>query len=559
MEDKKKIREKVIDTVGSAADELGYGACVVGGYVRDTFMGRDSDDIDFVCIGSKKDKGVRAGIAVATLAAKKLGVDEVREFKNFGTAMFNYKGMEFEFVGARKESYDRGSRKPVVENGTLDDDLNRRDLTINAIAYCVNKGHEGIIDKFGGIDDIKAKVIRTPLDPDITFSDDPLRMLRAVRFAVRFGFTIEEGTYNGIVRNAHRLSIISVERITSEMDKILMSPDPARGVELLHKTGLLKMFLPSVSALDNIRTECGIKHKNNFYHILGVIRYVGEHGGSLQVRWAAMLHDIGKMKTRKYEDGAWTFRYHETESAKMVEKIYNELKLPLDDMKKVKKLVELHMRPQNIVEDVTDSAIRRLMFDAGDDLEDLMLLCMADVTSKNDEKVRRIRDGFEHLKEKFIDLEKRDHIRNFQPPVNGDEIMRMFGIPPCKLVGVIKDDIKEQILEGNLENDHDKAVAYIAAHYTTPTKSSDMVCNHADGGNIANHAQKKEPSAGKPDMNDSEKLKRILKYLDNRMDEMYEILPDAQKTLDGDITIEEANIIGRYLELECLDNFIKKL
>lgn len=468
MKDSKEI---IIKTVGEAADELGYSAYIVGGYVRDMIMQTPSDDIDFVCVGNPTEsKNVRAGICVANLAAKKLGVSEVREFKNFGTAQFTYKGVEAEFVGARKESYDRGSRKPVVENGTLDDDLNRRDLTINAIAYCVNKGREGIVDKFNGQQDIAKGIIRTPLDPDITFSDDPLRMLRAIRFAVRFNFDIDEQTYEGIKRNAGRLKIISAERITTELNKILMSPNPARGIHALHDTGLLNMFLPSVSALDDVKTQASVSHKNNFFHTLGVLKYVADHGGSLNVRWAALLHDIGKTKTRKFEDGTWTFRYHESVGAKMVERIFNELKLPLDDMKIVRKLVEMHMRPQTIVEDVTDSAIRRLMFDAGDELEDLMLLCMGDVTSKNDAKVKRIRDGFEHLKEKFIDLEERDHIRNFQPPVNGDEIMAMFNLTPCRMVGVIKEDIKNAILDGNLENDHDKVVAYILEKYKNDNK-----------------------------------------------------------------------------------------
>lgn len=460
-----KDKDIIIKTVGASADELGFDAYLVGGYVRDMVMGRECDDIDFVCVSKNATKDVRAGIEVANLTAKKLGAGEVREFKNFGTAQFTFNGIEVEFVGARKESYDRRSRKPIVENGSLDDDLNRRDLTINAIAFCVNHGKEGFVDKFNGIKDIELKTIKTPLDPDITFSDDPLRMLRAIRFAVRFGFEIEKNTYNGIVRNANRLEIISVERITAEMNKILMSPDPSRGIELLHETGLLKLFLPEVSALDNVKVENGVKHKNNFQHTLGVLKNVSENGGSLNLRWAALLHDIGKIKTRNFEDNGWTFKFHETEGGKMVEVVYNRLKLPIEDMKYVKKLVEMHMRPQTIVEDVTDSAIRRLMFDAGDSLEELMALCMADVTSKNDEKVKRIRGEFEHLKQKFVEIEEKDHIRNFQPPVNGEEIMGMLGIPPCKLVGVVKDEIKNLILDGMLENDHEKAVDYIKKHY----------------------------------------------------------------------------------------------
>ena len=460
-------KREIIEAVSEAADEIRCMAYMVGGAVRDHIMGRECNDIDFTCVAlGMRHEGFRPGIAIAKRAAIKLGDDiEVREFKNFGTAQFNYNGIEVEFVGARKESYDRGSRKPVVEDGTLDDDLNRRDLTINAMAYCVNKGHEGLIDKFNGRNDIENKVIRTPLDPDITFSDDPLRMLRAIRFAVRFGFVINQQTYDGIKRNAHRLEIISMERITDEMNKILMSTYPSRGIQILYNTGLLKMFLPEVSALDDVKVEDGVKHKNNFYHTLGVLDYVSKNGGNLNTRWAALLHDIGKIPARKFEDGGWTFRMHEYESGKMVEKIYKRLRLPIDDMKVVRKLVEMHMRPQTIVEDVTDSAIRRLMFDAGNELEDLMLLCMADVTSKNDEKVKRIREGFEHLKEKFIDLEERDHIRNFQPPVKGYEIMAMLGLEPGPMVGKVKDDVKNAILDGRLENDRDKAVAYIIDNY----------------------------------------------------------------------------------------------
>lgn len=464
---KKDIKYKIMDVVGQSADELGYGVYVVGGYVRDRIMGRECDDMDFVCVSetNTEDCYVRPGIAVANLVAQKLGVDEVREFKNFGTAQITYNGIEVEFVGARKESYERGSRKPIVENGTLDDDINRRDLTINAIAYCLNKGKKGIVDKFNGMADIDAGVIRTPLDPDITFSDDPLRMLRAIRFAVRFNFVIDQTTFDGIKRNAKRLEIISAERITTELNKILMSDDPTRGIVLLHESGLLKMFLPEVSALDNVKTINSISHKNNFLHTIGVLDYVCKHGGSLNVRYAALLHDIGKMRTRLFNGKTWTFNYHEIKGAKMVENIFNRLKLPIDDMKHVKKLVEYHMRPQTIVEDVTDSAIRRLMFDAGDDLEDLMLLCMADVTSKNEDKVKHIREGFEYLKLKFKEIEEKDHIRNFQPPVDGNEIMKLFGLQPSRIVGVIKDDIKEAILDGQLENDHDKALEYIMSKY----------------------------------------------------------------------------------------------
>lgn len=551
-EDKSVICQVIIQAVGDAADELGYDAYMVGGYVRDMIMNRESDDIDFVCVGGNT-PDVRAGIAVANRAAHKLGVDKVEEFKNFGTAHFVYDGVEAEFVGARKESYSRGSRKPVVENGTLEDDLNRRDLTINAIAYCVNRNKRGYIDKFNGEKDIKNGIIRTPLDPNITFSDDPLRMLRAIRFAVRFNFSIEERTLNGIINNAHRISIISAERISTELNKILMSKDPSRGIQLLQYTGLLKLILPSVAALDEVKTEKGVKHKNNFIHTLGVLQYVSNHGASLNVRWAALLHDIGKTKTRRFENGTWTFRYHEVEGAKMVAKVFNQLKLPLDDMKHVQKLVELHMRPQAIVEEVTDSAIRRLMFDAGDDLEDLMLLCMGDVTSKNDEKVKRIRAGFEHLKEKFVDLEERDHIRNFQPPVNGDEIMAMLNLKPGREVGMVKENIKNAILDGELENDHDKVAAYIMQKYAG-----------RDG--IREDSQKKTPVADKQEQKPvdsveqmAEKYAKLLTRIDSRMEELWELLPDGDKAEKGEITLEDANVLGRYMELEQLENFIESL
>lgn len=548
-EDKSIICEVIIKAVGDAADELGYDAYMVGGYVRDKIMKRESDDIDFVCVGGET-PDVRAGIAVANRAAEKLGVGKVEEFKNFGTAHFVYDGVEAEFVGARRESYSRGSRKPVVENGTLDDDLNRRDLTINAIAYCVNGNKRGYIDKFDGQDDIKHGIIRTPLDPNITFSDDPLRMLRAIRFAVKFGFNIEHRTLKGIEKNAYRISIISAERITTELNKILMSDQPSRGIKLLNNTGLLKLILPSVAALDKVETKNGVSHKNNFFHTLGVLSYVSTHGANLNVRWAALLHDIGKTKTQKFENGTWTFRYHEVEGAKMVAKIFNELKLPIDDMKHVQKLVELHMRPQAIVEEVTDSAIRRLMFDAGDDLEDLMLLCMGDVTSKNDEKVKRIRAGFEHLKEKFIDLEERDHIRNFQPPVNGDEIMEMLHLEPGRMVGIVKENIKNAILDGELENDHDKVAAYIMQKYTAPNT-------------IRDDSEKKEPvnsvCVQKKPLSMEEKCSTVKRYIDERMNELWEKIPDAHDVEDDNITIKDAIVLGRFMELEQLENFIEKL
>lgn len=460
------ITETILRTVGEAADELGYDAYAIGGFVRDRIMGRESDDIDFVCVSPKdNNKSTRPGIDVANLTAKKLGVEKVEEFKNFGTAHFIYEGKEVEFVGARKESYDRGSRKPVIENGTLDDDLERRDLTINAIAYRVNPGQEGIIDKFDGAKDIEDHIIRTPLDPNITFSDDPLRMLRAIRFAVRFGFNIDHKTYNGIKANAKRLSIISAERITAELDKILMSPEPGRGVFMLYDSGLLDMFLPEVSALSGRSEKDGVKHKDILLHTLRVLQNVSDRAASLNVRRAALLHDIGKPKTMAFENKTWTFKYHEREGAEMAESIFKRLRLSIDDMEHVKKLIAMHMRPQTLKDDSTDSAIRRLIYDAGKDLDDLMLLCECDVTSGNWQKVNRISEEYARLKERIAEVNEKDNMSNFRIPIDGDDIMRILGIGPCKTVGVVKDDVKDAILDGELENNREKAIDYIITKY----------------------------------------------------------------------------------------------
>lgn len=457
-----KTNLTILRTVGECAAELGYKAYAVGGFVRDMVMGGMSADIDFVCVGSvERPETARPGIEVANLAANKLGVVKVEEFKNFGTAHFIYDGKEVEFVGARKESYDRGSRKPVIENGTLDDDLERRDFTINAIAYCVNPGEYGFIDKFNGKKDINDRIIRTPLEPGITFSDDPLRMLRAIRFAVRFGFNIDHETYNGIKLNAHRLSIISAERITSELDKILMFPDPARGILILHDTGLLNMFLPEVSQLYGRKERDGVAHKDIFFHTLGVLKHVAERDGSLNARKAALLHDIGKISTRAFEDGGWTFKYHEKVGADMVDDIFKRLKMPMDDMEHVKKLVSMHMRPQTLTDESTDSAIRRLVYDAGDDLEDLLLLCESDVTSGNEDKVKRIKGEYDRLRERIKEIDDKDHVRNFRMPIGGDDIMSIFNLSPCKTVGAIKEEVKNAILDGELENDREKALEYL--------------------------------------------------------------------------------------------------
>lgn len=450
-------KSRVFLDVSKAAKKIGVQVYVVGGFVRDLILGLENDDIDFLCVGN--------GIKLAEEYSKMIG-GKLTVYENFGTAMVEKCSQKVEFVGARKEVYERGSRKPFVFDGSLEDDIKRRDFTINAMCISLNDGSFGdLVDIYGGMGDLEKGVIKCVGEPNERFAEDPLRMLRAIRFAVRFNFDIDEQAYEGIKRNADRLKIISAERITTELNKILMSPNPARGIDALHDTGLLRMFLPEVSALDNVKVVDGVKHKNNFIHTLCVLLYVARHGGSLNVRWAALLHDIGKIPTRKFEDGGWTFKMHEYEGGRMVEGIFKRLKLPIDDMKAVKKLVEMHMRPQTIVEDSTDSAIRRLMFDAGEGLEDLMLLCMGDVTSKNEDKVNRIREGFELLKRKFVDLEERDHIRNFQPPVKGDEIMAMLGLEPGPMVGKVKDDVKDAILDGKLENDREKVIEYIIGKY----------------------------------------------------------------------------------------------
>ena len=459
------IRKKnIFHAISEAAEKVNCDVYLVGGAVRDFFMGLPNDDLDFVCVQrGVPDPAARPGIMVAKEAALILnGKDEVREFQNFGTAQFVYNSLEVEFVGARRESYNRGSRKPVIENGTLDDDLDRRDFTINAMAICINKDRYGlVVDKFNGLSDLREGIIRTPLDSNITFSDDPLRMLRAVRFATRFHFTVDPSTFSGMKRNAYRIEIISAERIATELNKTLMTKKPSAGFRLLHDCGLLKLILPEVDDLDIVDVHNGIGHKNNFFHTLQVLDYVADHSDKLYVRWAALLHDIGKTPTKKFEGNTWTFRHHEVEGAKMVKDIFTRLRLPIDEMKKVQTLVAMHMRPQAIVEDVTDSAVRRLMFDAGELLEDLMTLCDADVTSKHEEKVKRVREGFKLVREKFVDLEERDHIRNFQPPVSGNEIMEILGIGPCHQVGIVKEALKNGILDGEIENTHEAAVKFV--------------------------------------------------------------------------------------------------
>ena len=451
--------------VGAAADRLGLKAYAVGGVVRDYFLQRHCTDIDIVCIGNGQESNT-PGIDLAREAAHSINPDiEVAVFKNFGTASFHYRYggqlWQIEFVGARRESYRRDSRKPIVENGTLEDDQNRRDFTINAMAVALNTGDFGtLLDPFGGIRDLDQGILRTPLDPDITFSDDPLRMMRAIRFATQLGFRIEEETFEAIGRNAERIHIVSAERITTELNKIILSPTPSIGFKLLQKCGLLPLIFPELSNLKGVETIDGRGHKDNFYHTLEVLDNVAGKSEDLWLRWAALLHDIGKPATKRYDPRlGWTFHGHEVRGSKMVKRIFTHLRLPLDaKMHYVEKLVLLHLRPIILAEDeVTDSAVRRLLFDAGDDIDDLMLLCNADITSKNPEKVRRYLRNFELVKKKLVELEEKDRIRNFQPPVSGEDIMRTFGLPPCREIGTIKDAIKDAILDGVIPNDRDAA------------------------------------------------------------------------------------------------------
>ena len=446
------LDKDIFHLIGEAADELHLDCYVVGGYVRDIFLERPSNDIDVVVVGS--------GIKVADALRRKLGRKaHISVFKNFGTAQVKYKDLEVEFVGARRESYSHDSRKPIVEDGTLEDDQNRRDFTINAMAIQLNKAHFGeLVDPFGGIEDLEDGIIRTPLDPDITFSDDPLRMMRCVRFATQLKFFIEDETFEALTRNADRLKIISGERICDELNKIMKSAQPSRGFVDLQRSGLLNLILPELAALDIVETKNGRAHKNNFYHTLEVLDNVAKKSDNLWLRWAALLHDIGKTRSKRWDPVlGWTFHNHNFLGAKMVPEIFRRLKEPMDmKMKYVQKLVDLHMRPIVIADEVvTDSAVRRLLNDAGDDIDDLMTLCEADITSKNQVRKRQFLENFRMVREKIADLKERDYKRLLQPVIDGNEIMEMFHLKPCREVGALKQCLKDAVLDNKVENERE--------------------------------------------------------------------------------------------------------
>lgn len=459
---KEKLISPAFPLVGSAADSLGREAYVVGGYVRDIFLDRPSKDVDFVTVGS----GIELAQAVAENLRSKSGKKpKLAVYANYGTAQLHYRDLELEFVGARRESYHRESRNPIVEDGTLDDDMKRRDFTINAMALCVNSDRFGeLVDPFGGIKDIERRIIRTPLDPDITFSDDPLRMMRAVRFATQLGFHIAPETFEAIKRNAERIKIITKERINDELGKIIRSPRPSVGFKLLDMSGILEIIFPELCALKGVETQEGKGHKDNFLHTLKVLDNVAEKSDDEWLRWAALLHDIAKPVVKRYDSRlGWTFHNHNFIGEKMIPRIFRRMKLPMNEkMKFVAKMVGLHMRPQSVAEaGVSDSGVRRLITDAGDDIESLMLLCEADITSKIPEKVKRQLAGFKALRERMDEINAADDYRNWKNPVGGHEIMERYGIPPCDLVAKCKEAVKEAIFDGIIPNDHDAAIGWL--------------------------------------------------------------------------------------------------
>lgn len=447
------LQRPIFATLSEAADALGVETYLIGGYVRDLFLNRPTKDIDVVCVGS--------GIALAEEVARRLPKSRLSVFKNFGTAQVKYKEIELEFVGARRESYRIDSRKPIVEDGTLEDDQNRRDFTINALALCLNRSRFGeVIDPFGGIRHLDEQLIKTPLDPDITFSDDPLRMMRAIRFATQLDFHIDTDTFASIERTRERIAIISRERINDELMKIMASPTPSIGWVLLDECGLLNLIFPELKALQGVETIKGRGHKDVFYHTLQVVDNVAKASNDVWLRWAALLHDIAKPNTKRWDGRlGWTFHNHNFIGERMIPGLFKRMKLPLNEkMKYVQKLVGLHMRPIALAEEVvTDSAVRRLLFDAGNDIDDLMTLCNADITSRNREKVELFRQNFQLVREKLSELEEKDRIRNFQPPISGDEIMTYYALPPCSIVGELKTIIKDAILDGRIPNEREAA------------------------------------------------------------------------------------------------------
>ncbi|MGH1437696.1 MAG: CCA tRNA nucleotidyltransferase [Lewinella sp.] len=449
---------KIFEVISAAARELNFPAYVVGGYVRDRLLARPSKDMDIVCVGS--------GIELALAVSKKLHPrPRVTTYKRFGTAMLKHEGLEVEFVGARKESYRSDSRKPTVEEGSLEDDQNRRDFTINALAVSLNDNNYGnIIDPFDGLEHLEQKRIITPLEPGKTFSDDPLRMMRAIRFSTQLGFDIEEKTLDAISKFRNRIKIISQERIATELNKILQAPEPSIGFKLLFDTGLLELILPELAAMQGVEIRNGIGHKDNFYHTLQVVDQLAHKSNNLWLRWSALLHDIAKPVTKRFDkENGWTFHGHEAVGAAMVPRIFRRLRLPMDQkMKFVQKMVQLHQRPISLTkEDITDSAVRRILYETGEDIDQLMLLCEADITSKNEKRVRRYLQNYEYLRKRLQEVEEKDHLRNWQPPISGELIMETFAIPPSREVGIIKNAIREAILDGDIPNEYDAAFAFM--------------------------------------------------------------------------------------------------